>query len=220
MISPALQLVDLVWKNCPYGGRSWQKYNHAMNDALRLAITACMKFDLDDFRRIADDYRFGYWGGNDRHMLGEQFYCDAVEAGNRSACAAFEHWKARKPFIYWPMFDRLVEGEDRLALGSLFPWDKQEAKVTSFTADGKALVACTYPTEEDKRTIRAAFSLAKVEDPDKAPREPKYPDIKNRYTITHEALQKARRELRKKLQAARPDRQRTQVVVQSAQEIS
>lgn len=113
---PALHLIDHVWAHIQEStGHSWQRLNWAMSDALMLAIKAGMRFAPDDFVHIKEHYRPGYWMGESG---GEYHYAAAVEAGNLSACVAFETWKKRPPFII---------GGRRLAVGSklhdFFSWD-------------------------------------------------------------------------------------------------
>jgi len=95
--SPAYSLMAHVWQcSLEATGHSWERLNHAMHDALKLAINAGMIFESDDFGRIMAGFRGGYWildGG------GEWCYALAVRTGNLSAARAFEHWKGRKPFI-------------------------------------------------------------------------------------------------------------------------
>ncbi len=156
--SPAIALLRNVWEHHGYGmGHSWERLNAAMSTALSLAIWSGMRFDLDDFKTIAKEFNFGYWGGNDRHMSGEMFYltacnCETRYASGRryppnpSCCLAFESWKDRRPFI--------VRSPDkktgaRVAVGARFEWRGEQVECTSFAEDGSRLVACTY--KEPKR---------------------------------------------------------------------
>ncbi len=142
-LSPAMQLLDLVWENEGYSmGHSWDRLNQAMSRALSLAICYDFRFDLKDFGEIATKHRFGYWGGNDRHMLGEGFYaaaCGDTYGENRSACRSFEKWKQRKPFIF--------DGH-RIAIGKEFQWHSRRLWCTSFSEDGQYLTACSYVTDK------------------------------------------------------------------------
>lgn len=147
--SPAYKFLEHVWENQGHEtGHSWQRLNQSMSSALSLAITSQMRFALDDFERIAADFRIGYWGGNDGHMLGEHFYklaCDGTHGPNMSACLSFEKWKDRKPFLVLRS-----EREDikvRVHVGARFEWPDWKAKAmltvhcTSISQDGKSFTA-------------------------------------------------------------------------------
>ena len=168
-ISPARQLIDLVWQhNREATGHSWQRLNHSMADALRLAITAGLRFDLHDFAAIYKDMRGGYWFGEPEHS----FYRLAVDFDHLSACQSFEAWKERPPFIHAGR--RLAVGQQVTSwiapgLSNQMP----RAVVTSFAADGQSLTACTY---------KPGTSQAK---------------IAKRYRITIEALRARERDLEK-----------------------
>lgn len=163
--SSAYALMAHIWQcSLKATGHSWERLNHAMYDALKLAINAGLIFGPDDFAKIMHDFDGGYWildGG------GEWCYSMAVQTGNLSAAQAFEHWKKRKPFIaddvdYDAGDDRGKHGSygrqrERLAVGFKFPWKEHKAKVTSFGDDGTYLMACTYrPRKEGEYTEKIA----------------------------------------------------------------
>ncbi len=141
--SPAVQLVQLVAANEGFGwGRSNDRSDRAVREALDLAIRFGLRFDLGDFQVLTKrPFCVGY---------GEEFYSAACRTEgkggfqsygcNRSACQAFEHYKGRKPFIF--------EGQ-RLAVGSSFTWDGADVECTSFAQDGTYLRACSYHPRED-----------------------------------------------------------------------
>jgi hypothetical protein len=153
--SAAYRLLQLVWKNtCDANGHSWDRVNHAMRDALYLAISAGLRFSRGDFAAFAAEFRSGYWLGNDGgNMLGERTYRHALIHGNQSAALSFEAWKDRPPYIV----DRIVgtrhsysdchchpHATGRLALGYRFAWQGHLVTVTSFSDDGQSITACTY----------------------------------------------------------------------------
>lgn len=152
--SPAMQLLELVWGNTNGAtGHSWERLNHAMQDALSLAINAGLRFDADDFKALG---RFdpGYWIGPDG---GEWAYSLAVAVDNQSAIKAFEKHAGRPPLIG----DNVnlyvnasgVHGQTasrtrgRLAVGSVFDYAGVRPTVTSFKGD--AAIACTYKVSEN-----------------------------------------------------------------------
>ena len=168
--SPAYTLMAHVWEHSQEAtGHSWERLNHAMHDALRLAINAGLTFSLDDFGTIMADFSGSRWildGG------GEWCYSMAVRTGNLSAAKAFEHWKGRKPFVadyvrYSASQDRGKHGvggrqRERLAVRFRFPWKGHQAEVTSFSKDGTYLTACTYhPRKEGGygRTVAKRFRI-------------------------------------------------------------
>jgi hypothetical protein len=152
--SPVLDLLDTVWNH--WGGatrHSWDRVNHSMHHALCLAIGSGMRFGPDDFAEIERRYRFGYWGHEDPGGFAEGFYTLAVVEGNLSAARAFEKWKGRPPFIWdavlLPRAGHYTKSGGwrevaRLTVRSEFAWQGQRVKVTSFAADGRYLVACSY----------------------------------------------------------------------------
>lgn len=151
-LSHPLQLLTVVWDGVGgrFRGDSWRKTNRSLQDALNLAISSGMKFELDDFKYINKNFRPWYWMGNDGHMLGERYYFIAVRERNTSAAIAFEVWKGRKPFIadnvetlpHWGGSCRFERS--RLACGCQFYWNGEKVAVTSFSEDGTYLVACSY----------------------------------------------------------------------------
>ena len=155
--SPAIELLDLIWRKSQKGKfDSYRILNGSMKDALRLTIYSGMEFYPRDFNYISDHFRFGYWGGADNGGFAESFYTIAVYYSNISACKAFEFWKKRKPYItngvilHWN-YSSSCHKRGRLAVGSEFVWQGEKVAVTSFSEDGKNLVACSYtPYEFEK----------------------------------------------------------------------
>ena len=121
-----------------------------------MAIKYGFQFQREDFALIARSpggggFNFAYWGGSDRHMLGERFYTLAVEGANRygpnqSAALAFEHWVKRKPYlIRRAPEDKIAR---RIAIGVRFSWYDELLTCTSFSEDGQSLTACSYKGAE------------------------------------------------------------------------
>jgi hypothetical protein len=128
--SPAMTLMRTVWENrCGANEHSWRRVNSAMHSALMLAITSGLSFAPDDFKAIHDTMRGGYWMGD-----AENFFRVAVESNHTQACASFEAWEGRKPFLW--------EGK-RLYVGATFTWEGEAVTVTSFSAKD-SLCACSY----------------------------------------------------------------------------
>lgn len=134
--SPALKLLGLVWRETKF--RSWIRLNHTMQDALSLAITSGMRFEVGDFERMLGRFSGSHWFGSNAEGW---IYGAAVRHGNTSACKAWEHLVGRKPFIYEGK--RLHEGA-RIDPSDLDGAGGHPAFVTSFASDGKSLIACTY----------------------------------------------------------------------------
>ena len=122
----------------PEAAWSWTRLNQALQMQLEALILVGAPFARDDFATLARDphLRFAQWGGADGVQgFGERFYCAAVKAGNGAACASFEAWKGRKPFLW--------EGR-RLYLGVQVRWQDEWTTLTSFAEDGTAVTLCSY----------------------------------------------------------------------------
>jgi len=178
-LSPAVQLVGLVYrKSFAVKKHSWRVDNDCLHTALSLAVGSGMEFYTDDFKYISDNFKFGYWAGNDGHMQGEWFYFKAISEGNTKAAQSFEAWKNRKPFIYdnishaWKK-DFNERKQCRVFVNAKFVWAGEQVKVTSFSENGLHLVACSYHPKKDQYDS---------------------PKIKKRYKITSADLKKARAE--------------------------
>ena len=114
---------------------AWIRINQSMHEAVMLAITSGMRFGLTDFNRFFDSFRAGYWIGCSHEM----FYKAAVEAGNMTACHAYEHWQERKPFI--------IE-DKRVFVGHRFEWDGKKVKCSSIKQE--YIIACAYKLVQSK----------------------------------------------------------------------
>lgn len=129
--SAAYVLVAHVWEsNCQAFSHSWRRLNAAMQDAVRLAISAGLTFHVGDFGRIRERFRGGYWMSGDG---AEGVYAFAVKEKNVSACTSYEAMQKRPP-LFW-------NGE-RVCIGTRLLWNGQIANVTSFAASG--VVACSH----------------------------------------------------------------------------
>ncbi len=162
--SPAIQLIEFVWKNAR--DDSWRVYNASLQTALSLAISSGMEFYQDDFKYISENFRFGYWGGNDGHMLGEGYYSRIVNYGNIKAAQSFELWKKRKPFIVdnarHGRYNSTSRARDRLAIGSGFIWENEKVTVTSFSSDGSHFVACSHKEQKPDDYVRKVKHQYKI----------------------------------------------------------
>lgn len=117
-----------------------------MSAALKLALTAGMKFRPDTFPRIVADFRAYRWiGASD-----EWVYSVAVRDGHPSAAVAFEAWKGRLPIIMTdvrPSSSHGGAGSElaacRVHVGCEFEWRGERVECTSFGKDGAAS-CCSY----------------------------------------------------------------------------
>ena len=162
--SSALQLLDFALQH--YGHKkphSYTRLNSMYSQALKFAIVHHFEFHKDDFIAIHKDYGFWYWGGKERHMIGEEFYYYACEKKNMGACLAFEKWKQRNPFILktYGKYDNRITSQ-RLAIGSQFIWKGVRVKCTSFNEDGNKITACSY-RKDDKYKVDKRYSISLVE---------------------------------------------------------
>ena len=163
--SPVRQLLATVWNHSLKGtGHSWERLNHSMYAAMKLAINAGMRFEPGDFAAAMNEFRASYWFGE---TGGEALYSLAVQTGNLSAAQDFETWQGRPPFIaddVDPGCNRSfahVTGSrkrGRLAVGFSFPWQGHNVAVTSFSSDGRYLTACAY-AKGDRRKVTRRFKI-------------------------------------------------------------
>jgi len=130
---------DMQLNCCSGGGWSREIWQRSVRSAVRLAISSRMTFDR-----------------NSNAPMGEDDYELAVVSGNRTACIAYERQVKRKPFncsTRRPMHGGLPK---RLYVGAWFIWRLDSLKVTSFSADGQSLTACSYRnrTPDDNKTCK------------------------------------------------------------------
>lgn len=196
--SPAYQLLKHVWDNEGYKmDRSWARLNGAMQDALSLAISSQMRFELEDFQRISGDFRIGYWGGADgEHMLAERYYSLACKVSNMSACLSFEHWKGRKPFLV--LRSEREDVKVRVHLGATFQWPDWKAKkmltvhCTSFSSDGTSFGAV------ERESVKAKSGNYWRE------------KVKRRFSINHEQIAEYHAKLRELRKPTTDDAERAE----------
>ncbi len=185
--SPVIALLRHVW--CTNGAatsHSWERMNQSMTAAMELAINSGMEFEATDFsRKILKDFNVGYWWGGT-----ERYYTLAVMTGNLSAAKAIETYLDSQAFIADEVSPPSWQGcfahttrtrkRGRLAIGFSFPWKGEAVTVTSFSGDGKHLVACSY-----KERAKGSYSNT----------------IKRSFEITPAAIKEDRAERRKAINA-------------------
>jgi len=141
--SAAIEVVLTVWHSSPLHRLSWDRFNHALNDAVCLAINAGLEFAPDDFRTLAEKCRLHRWSFGDGNHLGEAFYSLAAARNHVGACRSLEKMMGRKPFFLQ---------DNRIYVGLKFSvWHLVDGKpaqlslkVTSFSDDHSAFHACSY----------------------------------------------------------------------------
>lgn len=150
--SAVIELLDLIWSNANDGtAHSWERLNHAMRDALSLAVGAGLTFAEGDVRYILSHYHTGRWIGESDEWV----YRDAVAVGNMSAVKSFEEAKGREPFIVERVNLNIhtngymhggggTRQKERLVVGAAFKWQGVDVRVTSFADDQSHIVACSY----------------------------------------------------------------------------
>ncbi len=163
--SPAIQLLRIVWGwNSHQMGHSWERISSSMHRALALAIESGLRFNPDDLRLIADEFRPEYWckwetmyalaccHPERRHGWGSRGH-----GQNRSACLSIEKMLNRKPFI--------LKGH-RLCVGAGVQIGGEQAYATSFGhADGEHWInVCSYhPYQQSKPDRpRHRFKITRV----------------------------------------------------------
>lgn len=194
MFSPAVEMIRHVWRQAQRAtGHSWLRFNHALHDALRLAIESGMEFHIDDFELIAKEFRSGYWVGADTEWI----YSTAVAVGNASAWKAYEHHWGRKPFIIpWATGGtgfrggggRTLSGTlPRVIIGSQFKWKDERVTVSSFNDEKGYLTAISH-TRTGRNYCDECGSI----------RPGGEEKILHRFTITHADIKAAKAERKAK----------------------
>lgn len=86
-----LQVMNYFWGKC--SNESYLTKNEVMRSVFYNLI--CVgSFDIDDFKKVSENFLMSYWGGNYEH-----FYSYAIRSNNSSAWKSFEKWFDREPFI-------------------------------------------------------------------------------------------------------------------------
>lgn len=167
--SSAIRLLDLVWdENQTAVAHSYERLNHAMRDALQLAIGAGFTFAAGDIKHIWESYRTSYWIGESPEWV----YALAIAVGNLSAVKSFEAWKGRDAFIADDVrLNCSGEGylhggpgtrqKERLAVGFTFMWRGYDVKVTSFAGDGQSLTAVSHKERFHEGKVDKRFTITR-----------------------------------------------------------
>lgn len=182
--SAPIQFLAHIWKHMQAAtGHSWLKVNHAMADALDLAIRSGMKFALDDFGEIAKRFRSGYW----HHA--ENSYRTAVLYRNVSAYLALEKDLGRKPFIVKGASISTHTGDGpcgqglaRLIMGAQFTWNGECVTVTSFNDETGSFTVCSYTRTQSESCPKCRNLIKYSKDV-----------LLHRFTLRHGDLRKPRK---------------------------
>lgn len=163
--SQVVKFLDSVWNAKVGVPHSWERINHAMREALQLAICR-FQFEPDDFNAVENGYGSGYWFDK------EASYALAVICDNRSACESCEKMIGRGPIIadnvrlrpYGDHGGVHVVGDRqscRLHVGCSFHWNGEQVTVTSFR--GSAAIACAYnpDTYTFRKKVRKRFTITR-----------------------------------------------------------
>jgi hypothetical protein len=160
-LSDAMTVLKAMWDSSkdvnPY---SEIRLRSSMVDTLELLIKANVKFDIEDFSKLHDNFHFGS-GYYVTSFLGrdEHYYNIAVAVENISACKSFEYGVNRKPFItdnvitcdynyagHCSGFNQKLRS--RLSIGCKFIYKGEKVHVTSFAKDNSYLCAVTYKSRD------------------------------------------------------------------------
>jgi hypothetical protein len=143
-MTPAIKLLTIVWNSGMKD--SWERINHSMRSALRLAIGSGLRFEAKDFTYMASNFRWHYWVGESTEWI----YTNAILDGNEWAVGAYERWKGRVPFRannvesgYHGGFihrSSVARQRERLAVSLSFPYEDTRAWVTAFHDEGDGLI--------------------------------------------------------------------------------
>lgn len=142
--SQAMELLTMIWKRTGTAARfSWNRLNRSMQRALYLAIDSGLRFDVTDFKEMAEAFDSERWIG-----AHDGWYFRCIKSGNRSAVLSYEAAKNRKPFLFDMNWEHGIRTRTRLYVGAQFYWrsrttgEYQRLEVTSFALDGKFIIAC------------------------------------------------------------------------------
>ena len=127
------QVIGLIYKDAmSTTGHSWNRLNGALRTVLSACISAGMRFLETDFSTINNSFRGSFW------FAPENWYAEAVNVRNLSACKSLEAFLERPAFM---------QNGNRLCVGAEVevPGEKIKAKVTSLQKF--ALIACTYKAD-------------------------------------------------------------------------
>lgn len=149
--SEVIRLLDLVWASTNSATpHSYERLNHAMRDALSLAIGAGFEFNEGDIDHVFEHYRSGYWLGASTEWI----YTDAITVGNMTAIKSYEAAKNRQGFLADDVdigvrdntFVHLIgkRKRERLCVGAEFTYRGLKLKVNSFADDSSYVNACFY----------------------------------------------------------------------------
>lgn len=183
--SPALHMIRHVREHKGNGmGRSNERQNQVIDEAIRLAIGGGLRFDVGDFKALATPSHQSYYAKSFLRYHDQEGHYSAAcgrDRGreNMSAALAFEAWSGRKPFLIRQ--DPDVKTATRVYVGCQFQWYGQRVKATSFNDEAGSFTACTYKGREEVRCDKCGQI-----DWDKT--ETSSEKIDKRHTITHEAI--------------------------------
>jgi hypothetical protein len=148
-MTTAFKLLSLVWSNGKKD--SWERINHAMRQALSLAIGSGLTFKAGDFEQMAAKFRWGYWVTDSTEWI----YREAIINGNEACVKAYEEWRGRtafhannigtnycnSPFIHANSIERKRE---RAAVGMRFPMNERTWYVTGFNDEAGTIRLASY----------------------------------------------------------------------------
>lgn len=197
--SAVIELLEVVWANANRAtGHSFERLNHAMRNAMEMAIGAGFVFAEKDMERIASDFGWGHWCGESSEWV----YSLAIQVGNMSAIREYERWKVREPFIATKVTTSERSGayvhgsgtrdKERLHVGCEFMWQGHKVVVNSFAKDSAYVNVGAYKKVKTTNGRYSHFS-------DK---------LERRFKITREELlsgraeDRERRTLRERLEKA------------------
>jgi hypothetical protein len=152
-----------VWEHCADG--SWERLNHAMWHALKLAIGSGMELSRTDFDTIWGRLRGHRWvtGANS-----EWVYALAVTVGNMAVCKAWEAYYGFEPYYANGVRPHDSQGfqhatgerqRERLAVGFEVRMDNRHWTCTAVGKDGVRFVA--YGTGDNYRKVEKRLSLTR-----------------------------------------------------------
>ena len=155
--SPALLLFRHVFRTwgSDKWGHSWTRLNGSLSNALELAISAGLRWDIDDFGTMMHE--------SSGHIPGDvdSYHAQACRVGNKSAANSIDAYQKRKAIKLGKGWTGHIE---RLALKRVYVgygWHHPELgwlTVTSIAEDGESVVACSYEPGSYKVKTRRHYT--------------------------------------------------------------
>jgi len=161
MNSPAMQAFNLL--NREYGTDSWTvswiRLNRHLADAIYIAISGGLRFDVTDFGR------FMSIGKGHIPDDAECYHAVAVNVGNKSAANSIDAYLGRRTLYIGKRFDWTPDRNmlRRAHVGCQIYLGGRHVTITSFSEDGESVTACAYRSHPNHRKVEKRLTLTRAD---------------------------------------------------------